>query len=79
MLLILKSISMIINSVMKHNIRQKRALGIITAPQWEAIEIISPVEGVLSLWGDLGIDKEQVKILEENYPTLKTSIIHLQA
>lgn len=51
--------------------QQKRAFGIIAVPQWEAIEIIPQVEGLIVVGGYSGIAREQMKILEENYPNLK--------
>ncbi len=51
--------------------QQKRAFGIITIPQWKAIEIIPQIEGLIVVGGYSGIAREQMKILEENYPNLK--------
>jgi hypothetical protein len=50
---------------------QKKIMGIIEKPDWDAIEIVPIVQGMIIVGGYSGIAKEQIDTLNTNYPKLK--------
>jgi len=50
---------------------QKKALGLITVPGYDSIEIVNPVEGIILVGGYSGIAKKHIKALKQSYPKLK--------
>lgn len=50
---------------------QKKIMGLIEIPHWEAIEIVEDVQGMILVGGYSGIAAEQIETLKTNYPTLK--------
>ncbi|MCD6344920.1 MAG: hypothetical protein J7M17_04875 [Anaerolineae bacterium] len=53
---------------------QKRIMGVIEKPDWDTIEIVPNVQGMIVVGGYSGIAKEQIKILNTNYPELKVQL-----
>lgn len=52
------------------NYEQKKELGFIKKPQYDEIDIVKPVEGLIVVGGYSGIAKVQIKSLRNNYPDL---------
>lgn len=50
---------------------QKKMTGIITRPDWDAIEIVQGAQGMIVVGGYSVIAKEQIEILNASYPQLK--------
>lgn len=53
---------------------QKKIMGIIGKPDRDTIEIVPNVQGMIVVGGYSGIAKEQIEILNTNYPKLKVQL-----
>ena len=50
---------------------QKKTMGIITRPDWDTIEIVQGVQGMIVVGGYSVMAKEQIEILNASFPQLK--------
>ena len=53
---------------------QKRAMGVIEKPDWDTIEIIPNVQGMIVVGGYSGIAREQLEVLNAKYPKLQVQL-----
>ena len=53
------------------NYLQKKIWGLFENPNWDAIEIVPNVQGMIIVGGYSGLAKEQIDVLKKNYPTIK--------
>ena len=60
------------------NFKQKRELGLIKIPNYEGIEIILPVEGMVLAVGYSEIAKIKIDILKRDNPDLKVGLINYE-
>jgi hypothetical protein len=60
---------------LKH-FKQKKEIGLIKKPEYEDIEIIKPVKGMVLVLGYSGIAKSRIKTLRKEYPDLKVKPIY---
>ena len=57
--------------------QQKKALGIIEKPDWESIEIIPGVKGMIIVGGYSGIAHEQIHKLESSHHNLTKKFLRI--
>lgn len=53
---------------------QKKVMGIIEKPDWDTIEIMPTVQGMVVVGGYSGIAREQLEVLNTTYPKLKVQL-----
>ena len=58
-------------SCYEKNYSQKKIWGLFENPNWDAIEIVPNVQGMIIVGGYSGLAKEQIEVLKKNYPTIK--------
>ena len=54
---------------------QKKIMGFFNKPEWDNIEILPNVHGMIVVGGYSGIAKEQIKVLRTNYPKLEVQLL----
>ena len=61
-------------SCYERNYLQKKAMGLIAKPDWETVEIVPSVQGLIVVGGYSVIAEKQIKNLESRYPELKVKL-----